>query len=160
MSRKTIPFQFILRLFWPTIPESIPEKRPKQSRNRNCDSFGIGIDTALLFTTPLPSQVWDTGGQQRYRPVLSTCYRNAHGVIVVFDVTNAVSFANLQQWIDEIAGQSERGDWIPVLLGYSVIEVLRFHSTLYWIRRIRIRNRQKAQYHSGSGSRGGIITPV
>ena len=47
-------------------------------------------------------QIWDTGGQQRYRPVLSTCYRSAHGVIVVFDVTNAQSFANLQQWLDEI----------------------------------------------------------
>ena len=44
---KKIPFQFILRFFWPTIPESIPEVGKKQSRNRKCDSFGIGIDTAL-----------------------------------------------------------------------------------------------------------------
>ena len=55
MNRKMIPFLFILRLFWPTIPESIPEKSQKQSRNRNCDSFGIGIDAALneLLSAPL-----------------------------------------------------------------------------------------------------------
>ena len=35
-------------------------------------------------------QVWDTGGQQRYRPVLASCYRGALGVIIVFDVTNMV----------------------------------------------------------------------
>ena len=49
-------------------------------------------------------QVWDTGGQQRYRPVLSTCYRNAHGVIMVFDVTNEQSFLNLPQWLKEVSG--------------------------------------------------------
>ena len=48
-------------------------------------------------------QVWDTGGQQRYRPVLASCYRNAHGVIVVYDVTNAKSFANLAQWVKEVS---------------------------------------------------------
>lgn len=48
-------------------------------------------------------QVWDTGGQQRYRPVLSTCYRNAVGIIVVFDVTNKKSFDNLGQWMAEVS---------------------------------------------------------
>ena len=47
-------------------------------------------------------QIWDTGGQQRYRPVLSTCYRNAVGVVVVFDVTNKKSFSNLKQWLLEV----------------------------------------------------------
>lgn len=47
-------------------------------------------------------QVWDTGGQQRYRPVLSTCYRNAVGIVLVFDVTNRKSFQNLGQWLSEV----------------------------------------------------------
>ena len=42
-----IPFRFTLRFFWPMIPESIPEKRPKTVKESNCDSFGIEIDTAL-----------------------------------------------------------------------------------------------------------------
>jgi len=47
-------------------------------------------------------QVWDTGGQQRYRPVLSTCYRQARGVLAVFDVTSQRTFANLPQWLREV----------------------------------------------------------
>jgi len=47
-------------------------------------------------------QVWDTGGQQRYRPVLASCYRGALGVIIVFDVTNMISFKNIKQWLVEV----------------------------------------------------------
>ena len=47
-------------------------------------------------------QIWDTGGQERYRPVLATCYKNAFGVILVYDVTNKKTFSNLQQWLAEV----------------------------------------------------------
>jgi len=64
-------------------------------------------------------QIWDTGGQQRYRPVLSTCYRNAVGVVVVFDVTNKKSFTNLKQWmleVDEFASTMAMRESTPKLL--------------------------------------------
>ena len=35
--------------------------------------------------------------------MLTTCYRNAHGIIIVYDVTNEKSFANLNQWMAEVA---------------------------------------------------------
>lgn len=53
--------------------------------------------TMMESSISLFVKVWDTGGQERYRPVLSSCYKNAHGVIIVFDVTNEKSFANLKQ---------------------------------------------------------------
>ena len=34
--------------------------------------------------------------------MLTTCYRNAHGIIIVYDVTNEKSFANLKQWMAEV----------------------------------------------------------
>lgn len=46
--------------------------------------------------------MWDTGGQQRYRPILASCYRGAIGVIIVFDVTNRMSFRNIKQWMVEV----------------------------------------------------------
>lgn len=61
-------------------------------------------------------QVWDTGGQQRYRPVLSSCYRNVHGIIMVFDVTNVKSFANLPQWIKEVKEFAPNQGGVPKLL--------------------------------------------
>ncbi|CAF4146724.1 unnamed protein product, partial [Rotaria magnacalcarata] len=47
-------------------------------------------------------QIWDTAGQERFRVITSTYYRGADGVIIVYDVTNGESFANLKDWITEM----------------------------------------------------------
>jgi len=47
-------------------------------------------------------QIWDTAGQERFRTITSTYYRGTHGVIVVYDVTNGETFANVKRWLHEI----------------------------------------------------------
>jgi len=44
-------------------------------------------------------QVWDTMGQEKYRSVAKSFYRNAMGVFVVFDLTNVESFDNVRNWL-------------------------------------------------------------
>ncbi|XP_025048067.1 ras-related protein Rab-35-like, partial [Alligator sinensis] len=67
----------------------------------------IGVDfrvrTVVLGGLRLRLQVWDTAGQERFRTITSTYYRNAHGVIVVYDVTNPDSFISVKRWMHEIA---------------------------------------------------------
>lgn len=47
-------------------------------------------------------QIWDTAGQERFRTITSGYYRGAHGIIMVYDVTNEDSFENMKQWLKEI----------------------------------------------------------
>ena len=35
---------------------------------------------------------WDTAGQERFRTITSSYYRGAHGIIVVYDVTEMDTF--------------------------------------------------------------------
>ena len=66
----------------------------------------IGVDfkirTLELENERVKLQIWDTAGQERFRTITSTYYRGTHGVIIVYDVTNGQSFANVQRWLNEI----------------------------------------------------------
>jgi len=66
----------------------------------------IGVDfkirTVIVDGEKVKLQIWDTAGQERFRTITSTYYRGTHGVIVVYDVTNGDSFANVKRWLHEI----------------------------------------------------------
>mmetsp|Transcript_65867 Transcript_65867/g.183526 ORF Transcript_65867/g.183526 Transcript_65867/m.183526 type:complete len:233 (-) Transcript_65867:118-816(-) len=48
-------------------------------------------------------QVWDTAGQERFHTITQQYYRNAMGIILVYDATNEESFANIRRWSAQIA---------------------------------------------------------
>ena len=47
-------------------------------------------------------QIWDTAGQERYRSITTAYYRGAAAILICCDLTNHDSFANLNNWLDEV----------------------------------------------------------
>ena len=60
------------------------------------------IRTIELEGKTIKLQIWDTAGQERFRTITSSYYRGAHGIIIVYDVTDQESFNNVKQWLFEI----------------------------------------------------------
>lgn len=52
-------------------------------------------------------QVWDTCGQERFRTITRQYYRDANGILLVFDVTNKKSFNDLETWLDDIKSYAQ-----------------------------------------------------
>lgn len=61
-------------------------------------------------------QIWDTAGQERYRSLAKIYYRNAEGIIIVYDMTNKATFDNIKKWINEAKTNIEGYDKIPKIV--------------------------------------------
>jgi small GTP-binding protein len=66
----------------------------------------IGVDfksyTLQVDGESVKLQIWDTAGQDRFRSVAKTYFRNAVGAILMFDLTNRQSFDELNIWINDL----------------------------------------------------------
>ena len=62
----------------------------------------IGIDfkirTVEIDNKRCKLQIWDTAGQERFRTITTAYYRGAMGILLVYDITDEQSFANIRNW--------------------------------------------------------------
>ena len=51
---------------------------------------------------PVTIDIWDTAGQEAYRALAPMYYRDSHGAILVYDITDDASFDKVCTWIKEL----------------------------------------------------------
>jgi len=61
-----------------------------------------------IGNTTYDLQIWDTAGQERFRTIASIYFRDAHGILLVYDVTNRKSYDDLAYWFNEIYSKCEQ----------------------------------------------------
>uniref|UniRef100_A0A8D9DZV4 small monomeric GTPase n=2 Tax=Cacopsylla melanoneura TaxID=428564 RepID=A0A8D9DZV4_9HEMI len=80
----------------------------------------VGIDFRNKIVTVdncnVKLQIWDTAGQERFRSVTHAYYRDAHALLLLFDVTNRQSYNNVKAWLGEIREYAQE-DVVIMLLG-------------------------------------------
>ncbi|XP_008398854.1 ras and EF-hand domain-containing protein isoform X2 [Poecilia reticulata] len=87
----------------------------------------VGIDysvkTLTLDNMQIAMQLWDTAGQERFRSMTKQFFRKADGVVLMYDVTVAESFAAVKPWLLNV--QEAAGEGIPILLLGNKMDMTR-----------------------------------
>ena len=88
------------------------------NRYKESESSTIGCAYNLYKSKKYKTSLglWDTAGQERFRSIIKVYFRNAHGVIFVFDLTNPKSYENITEWFDHVDN----------ILKYEKVKPLRY----------------------------------
>lgn len=73
--------------------------------NTECRStIGVEFATSIMEIdrAKIKIQLWDTAGQERYRAITTAYYRNAVGIILVYDITKRQTFDNIGHWMTQV----------------------------------------------------------
>jgi len=82
----------------------------------------VGVDFHLKLLTvgekTVRMQLWDIAGQERYGQISRVYYKNSFGAMIVYDVTNPVTFETVAKWKEQIDQrvQLPNGSPLPVVL--------------------------------------------
>jgi small GTP-binding protein len=97
----------------------------------HCATIGVDfkLKTEVINGKTAKIQIWDTAGQERFRSITSSYYRGAHGVLLVYDVTNEKSFENVATWYRDIKASAQDSLSIILVGNKSDLEAKRVVST-------------------------------
>lgn len=85
----------------------------------------------------------DTAGQERFRTLTPSYYRDGQGAILMYDVTDRNTFVKLETWLNELNTYCNKTDIIKMIVGNKIdlpnrevsteegLQFARRHQTLY-----------------------------
>ena len=81
----------------------------------------VGLDNftkdEIIDNKTIRIKIWDTAGQERYKSLTKGFFRNAEGVMLVYDVTNLETYENLKYWMQSIKNNLGNSiDDIPIII--------------------------------------------
>ncbi|MFX0007876.1 MAG: Rab family GTPase [Promethearchaeota archaeon] len=87
----------------------------------------IGVDFEVksleVDNKRIKLQVWDFGGEERFKFLLSTYVRGANGALFLYDVNNYSSIAHIDDWLMIVKKEIQAEDQFPILVVGIVSEL-------------------------------------
>ena len=81
----------------------------------------IGIDfkakTLNINNKEIKLKIWDITGQERFRNITTQYYKGAEGIVLIYDLTDDVSYEKIRYKMEQILSNIKREDIDLVLLG-------------------------------------------
>lgn len=96
-------------------------------------TIGVDFNSKIIEDSnnnKIKLHIWDTAGQEKFRSIVETYYRDAAGVILIYDITKKSSFDNLEYWIKEIKLWNRNKNRVPmIILGNKIDNILQAEVT-------------------------------
>ena len=92
-------------------------KRYLEGKFIQMSKMTVGVDhffkEANYFNTLCKMQLWDLGGQDRFRYIVDIALRGTQAALLLFDITNYGSFVSLDKWVKLLRSQNKK---LPIFL--------------------------------------------
>lgn len=122
----------------------------------------IGVDTVsksiVLNGKNIMLNIWDTAGQERFFSITKSYYRNADGILLIFDISDERTFSCVDRWFGRI--REETGNVPLFLVGNKRDKV---DSTTYHAMESKFKGKaeeMKARYYTTSAKTGENVNNI
>lgn len=87
----------------------------------NNQDITIGVDFGTKYI-PIKDeiikfQIWDTAGQESFRSIIRSYYKNIAACIIVYDICNRTTFNNVNSWLLDVDTYSDNEQRKVILIG-------------------------------------------
>ena len=76
----------------------------------------FGSNNLVINNNIYRIQIWDTAGQENFRSITRSYYKNSACALIVYDITRRLSFESLSDWIEDCKNSSPK-TVVMVLVG-------------------------------------------
>ena len=71
-------------------------------------------------TTSAELSIWDTAGEEKFRALTKNYYRDAQGILLLYDVNDRKTFLDLNKWISDIFEICKKEEISIILVGNKI----------------------------------------
>lgn len=81
-------------------------------------TIGVEFGTKIINVNdePIKIQIWDSAGQESFRSITRSYYRNSTAVLLVFDISRRITFKSIIDWLKEVKKEASN-DTVVFLIG-------------------------------------------
>ena len=85
-------------------------------KNLIISTIGIDFKVKIIEIENIKYKLifYDTAGQEKFKSVAPNLIKKAHGIIIMYDITNKSSFNSIPEWIKNI--KESKGEDFPMIL--------------------------------------------
>jgi small GTP-binding protein len=74
----------------------------------------VTVDETLKDNMKVRFLIFDTAGQEKYRSMAQSNYKNAKGILMIYAVNDINSFNDVKRWIKDVGDHNSNVSWILV----------------------------------------------